>query len=1536
MSIFVKYRFYHFKATFFMSKKNSIGGGMTGGKPHSQGGTKFSVNGTGVIVELEKDEPVIANEAVEDNTVRTYVGTNIEILNKINTSAGGKSMKEPVTDISGGDLVVCVRSAADKKVRKITGTPKQVVSAINESGGCRKIEDGATVQNKFCGGGKIGGCGGNCGDCPCKKGFLSPNINIENNGRSGLAKLSDVLKFVGEDRLGDAKMTTSRDRIEHLKTDILNNGFKEPVVIIYDKGKGEASLIEGNHRIAAAKELGLNEIPVRTERGVLRTNEQRVNEGMFPLSRVNVGFLNDTYGVKAIDLGISIRNMESFDIKTECSCQKNKFESGGEIKDFINPEAFETYTDEAELVPVSELVKFAEFDRLGKDELSFSRENIIKLKKDIRENGFKYPLIIEYYQGEKKALLIEGNHRIAVALFIGAKELPVRVVRSTRTAPKKAVSVTGIEPNEYGYVRGDLAPSEIGITARKFRFESGGEVEKIESNKQILSGLFPEVSNLEFLGKGQLGQAFIGTIGNDIVVAKLTKSLPEFLLTKMAMVSSPPNVVNFRSAKVVDKENYTYAILHDYVTRDAMPSEKAWELAGSLFNGIKSENWIKTQLKSSEEVFEYNQAKELIKSVEEHFGVELDTLHQNWGYDDSGRLVLYDLDGNMTVKRYKDFMEKHGYSHEYEEGGEIVSKTDSLYYFINGKKVGELNYSIENDGSFSVLPFKPKGELYIDMVEVDSDYRNKGIAKKLVLKAIELAKSENLDIVTLKRDSGLGCNYGSEYDNYLKGIYSSMGFVETWTLQDELENDERSSCSMHLFTHDAKFESGGEIKLYNGSKGQVIAVNKKYKNVFIIEKDEPNYLREQAEKGEPIAKFILKNYEGELYGYSGLYVYNTLKDKYDAVKILNNHFNPRKEIEYHDLKEDRYYTDNYNLSRVYSLKLQKTAIDSWETVLKKSGQKFEKYEMGGIFHGSPHRFDKFSTEYMGTGEGVQAFGWGLYFTDLEDIAKNYAKKLQKWTVGGKPYEEFIMDLDSESFEYIKEWYKQDDFSPIEIKEALEYWANKENKKTAKKALKYFEGKEIKKSSSKNLYRVSLHKGKTPDQYSWLEWDSPLNTSKIKDKIINMLIEVKVDKNNPIGELRQRKIIEDINNSAVGEYFYNTVIPAIINAKTQKEVSIFLLENGIDGVKFPAESIARGFTSDNARGFNYVVFDENAVSIDGIDEFKDGGEVFRFFNTEFNIDKAYSMINSGRFMYDIKNIPVYEQKHRGVNKDYSASLNPNFESAQGLMIKMENGNDLLIDGSHRMNNAFMKGVKEMKVFYIDNPKTIAKFSKTNKFKAGGEVRKDRMDNYIGDGTYHSTYNVIDFQNPNISATVSKSQTTESVYVNYYNSENQKSITVRFSNHINNAVKFGDQLDEFASKDEIAYRLGLKQRVFVQKTSKYIETRQVSNKSISQFQEADITIQELYSLDFNTDISEYKGKLAKGSNYLILGDKVNEYKEVSRNAFGVPVPIGTYTYKDIESFSQGGKIKLPETKIAFKTELPLHHLNFKEFSEYIKNK
>jgi hypothetical protein len=47
------------------------------------------------------------------------------------------------------------------------------------------------------------------------------------------------------------------------------------------------------------------------------------------------------------------------------------------------------------------------------------------------------------------------------------------------------------------------------------------------------------------------------------------------------------------------------------------------------------------------------------------------------------------------------------------------------------------------------------------------------------------------------------------------------------------------------------------------------------------------------------------------------------------------------------------------------------------------------------FHGSPHSFDRFSLDKIGTGEGAQAYGHGLYFAESEDVARGYRDALQQ-------------------------------------------------------------------------------------------------------------------------------------------------------------------------------------------------------------------------------------------------------------------------------------------------------------------------------------------------------------------------------------------------------------------------------------------------------------------------------------------------------------------------------------------------------------
>ena len=54
-----------------------------------------------------------------------------------------------------------------------------------------------------------------------------------------------------------------------------------------------------------------------------------------------------------------------------------------------------------------------------------------------------------------------------------------------------------------------------------------------------------------------------------------------------------------------------------------------------------------------------------------------------------------------------------------------------------------------------------------------------------------------------------------------------------------------------------------------------------------------------------------------------------------------------------------------------------------------------------VYHGTPHQFDRFSTDKIGTGEGAQSFGWGLYFAGRKGIAEHYRNKLTASAAGAR-------------------------------------------------------------------------------------------------------------------------------------------------------------------------------------------------------------------------------------------------------------------------------------------------------------------------------------------------------------------------------------------------------------------------------------------------------------------------------------------------------------------------------------------------------
>lgn len=72
-------------------------------------------------------------------------------------------------------------------------------------------------------------------------------------------------------------------------------------------------------------------------------------------------------------------------------------------------------------VPVEFMWKYREFDRCGEDNL-YGDDYIERLTKDIKENGIKTPIQLQIDSG--KALIVEGNHRLCIAIKLGFKNYP--------------------------------------------------------------------------------------------------------------------------------------------------------------------------------------------------------------------------------------------------------------------------------------------------------------------------------------------------------------------------------------------------------------------------------------------------------------------------------------------------------------------------------------------------------------------------------------------------------------------------------------------------------------------------------------------------------------------------------------------------------------------------------------------------------------------------------------------------------------------------------------------------------------------------------------------------------------------------------------------------------------------------------------------------------------------------------------------------------------------------------------------------------
>jgi hypothetical protein len=134
----------------------------------------------------------------------------------------------------------------------------------------------------------------------------------------------------------------------------------------------------------------------------------------------------------------------------------------------------------------------------------------------------------------------------------------------------------------------------------------------------------------------------------------------------------------------------------------------------------------------------------------------------------------------------------------------------------------------------------------------------------------------------------------------------------------------------------------------------------------------------------------------------------------------------------------------------------------------------------------------------------------------------------------------------------------------------------------------------------------------------------------------------------------------------------------------------------------------------------VVKDTNIANSLGMNStLKKGKQHFTSGDTTYDVDGIYNAIKKGKLRLKTKEVETFPMKYSVYDKNYAENHKIDFRKPNGITVRTESGEEVLIDGNHRMNNAYLNGRKTMKTYYIEDPKQIAKFTKKNKFELGGE-------------------------------------------------------------------------------------------------------------------------------------------------------------------------------------------------------------------------
>ena len=258
------------------------------------------------------------------------------------------------------------------------------------------------------------------------------------------------------------------------------------------------------------------------------------------------------------------------------------------------------------------------------------------------------------------------------------------------------------------------------------------------------------------------------------------------------------------------------------------------------------------------------------------------------------------------------------------------------------------------------------------------------------------------------------------------------------------------------------------------------------------------------------------------------------------------------------------------------------------------------------YHGSPYDFDQFDISKIGTGEGAQMYGRGLYFAESPDVARSYRDELTEvpfeYQVDGKPVSEMYNDaLKNEDYELaeVLEQVQLHD-TPTDLKQRFTTEAGYSQKtEDYVKGLDYDNIKGFDPDGNEvplgRQYEVEI----AADPEMMLDYQSPLvdQPKAVQDAYKSIFFD-KYQRDDVLSELFPT--VDDLDMQSVGllgrstgGQAYKTLASTLGSEQAANEA---LLKAGIPGIKYLDLGSRFGAKSLKDATSNYVIFDDDDINI----------------------------------------------------------------------------------------------------------------------------------------------------------------------------------------------------------------------------------------------------------------------------------------------------------------------------------------------------